>query len=477
MQNTFLFQLLRGLDRRDVREFRKFVASPFFNLNQNVQLLLEKLLHTDGTSRNNREGGKKLETERSKLAETVGGSEKDLFYATSALSEHVRNYIAQDGLQNDNTLRNILTIKGLRHRKINDEFERQLKNAFSEHDKNKVRNATWHFQNYQLRLEEYEYQHRRSREADLKLQEISDDLNAFFIAEMLRQACAMCAHEVVTQRHYEQPFLAEALRQIDAGLYKETPSRSYRDVPSVQAYFLAYKILNDASEPHFRQFKTFLADNRAVFPVDEVRDFYLLAINFCIRRSNAGATAFINEALDLYKDGLETAVLLENGQLSPFTYNNVLMLALKTQQFEWAKTFLDNFKSALPAADCEAIFDYNCALLHYRLGAFSEAMTLLQRAAPRDPFQNLHTRVMLIRIYVETDETDALESLIESFTKFLARQKQLGYHREMCLNFLSFVSKLLKINKNDAKQRAILRGEIEREKLVSEKNWLLERLA
>ena len=83
---------------------------------------------------------------------------------------------------------------------------------------------------------------------------------------------------------------------------------------------------------------------------------------------------------------------------------------------------------------------------------------------------------MLIRIYVETSETDALESLMESFTKFLARQKQLGYHREMCLNFLSFVHKLLKINLKDKNQRAILRGDIENEKLVSEKKWLLERL-
>ena len=471
MQNSFLFQLLRGLDRRDVRELRKLVLSPFFNLNENVQLLLEKLLNTVEVRNPDKIGkvGKKFEVDRSLLAETVGGREKDLFYAMSSLSENVREYIAQDGLKNDDFLKKLLTIKGLRRRKIDQELERQLKSTFVEHHKTMTRNATWHFQNYQLLLEQYEYQHRRTRDADLQLQEISDELNAFYIAEMLRQACAMRAHEAVTQRHYTQPFLAEALRQVESGLYKNTPS--------VQAYFLAYKILNDASASHFQEFKLFLADNRAKFPLDEVRDFYLLAINFCIRRSNAGAPEYINEALDLYKDGLETRILLENGQLSPFTYNNVLMLALKTQEYDWAKTFLNTFKSALPAADRNAIFDYNCALLHYRLGEFSEAMTLLQRAAPRDPFQNLHTRIMLIRIYVETGEIAALESLIESFTKFLVRQKQLGYHREMCLNFLNFVQKLLKIKVNDEKQRAILRGEIEREKLVSEKKWLLERLS
>ena len=137
MQNSFLFQLRRGLDRRDLRELRKLVQSPFFNLSENVQFLLEKLLDT--------EGSKKFETERSALTETVGGKEKDLFYAMSALSENVRQYIAQDALQNDDFLKNLLTIKGLRRRKIDQEFERQLKSAFSEHEKSDLRNATWHF--------------------------------------------------------------------------------------------------------------------------------------------------------------------------------------------------------------------------------------------------------------------------------------------------------------------------------------------
>ncbi|MBL7817612.1 MAG: hypothetical protein JNL70_21580 [Saprospiraceae bacterium] len=470
MQNTFLFQLLRGLDRRDIRALQKLVRSPFFNLNEHVSSLLEKLLDTV-EEHNPDESGKrhkKLEVERAKLTQTVGGRDKDLFYTMSALSEQVRTYIAQDGLQNDDFLKNILTIKGLRRRKIDQEFERQLKSAFAAHHKKTMRNATWHFQNYQLLLEEYDYQHRRSRNADLQLQEISDELNAFYIAEMLRQACAMRTHEAVTQKHYTQPLLDEALRQVASGLYQSTPS--------VQAYFLAYNILNDGSEHHFRTFKQFLADNSTAFPMSEVRDFYLLAINFCIRRSNAGAPEYVQEALDLYKEGLDTQVLLENKQLTPFTYNNILMLALKTQDYAWAKTFLETFKSALPAADRNAIFDYNSAMLHYRLGEFSEAMTLLRRATPRDPIQNLHTRIMLIRIYVETGEITALESLIESFTKFLLRQKQLGYHRDMCLNFLNFVQKLLKIKQNDEKQRAILRGEIEHEPLVSEKKWLLERL-
>ena len=64
MQNSFLFQLLRGLDRRDLRELRKLVQSPFFNLSENVQFLLEKLLDT--------EGSKKFETERSALTESEG---------------------------------------------------------------------------------------------------------------------------------------------------------------------------------------------------------------------------------------------------------------------------------------------------------------------------------------------------------------------------------------------------------------------
>jgi hypothetical protein len=55
----------------------------------------------------------------------------------------------------------------------------------------------------------------------------------------------------------------------------------------------------------------------------------------------------------------------------------------------------------------------------------------------------------------------------------LHRQKDIGYHREMYLNFFRTLAVLLK---TDAKKTKLLRGLIEETKYLAEREWLLGKL-
>jgi hypothetical protein len=52
----------------------------------------------------------------------------------------------------------------------------------------------------------------------------------------------------------------------------------------------------------------------------------------------------------------------------------------------------------------------------------------------------------------------------------------LGYHRENYTNTLNFARHLMALNQFDKKAKEKLRQEIEAAKLLSEREWLLERL-
>ena len=84
-----------------------------------------------------------------------------------------------------------------------------------------------------------------------------------------------------------------------------------------------------------------------------------------------------------------------------------------------------------------------------------------------------NARRLLARIYFELKENTALNSLIESAKIYLHRQKSIGYHREMYINFFKILELLLK---TDLKNRAILRGQIEAAQYLAEREWLLEKL-
>jgi tetratricopeptide (TPR) repeat protein len=152
-------------------------------------------------------------------------------------------------------------------------------------------------------------------------------------------------------------------------------------------------------------------------------------------------------------------------------------LAVKKGEFEWAEQFLQDFKKYLPARERENLFKYNLAMFYFRRNDYPKAMQLLQEVTLKDVLHNLDARRVLMRIYYELGEFDALDSLLESFKIFLHRQKDLSYHRQSYLNLIKFVKKLLQTNLLDKKEREILRGQILETTELTERDWLLGQLA
>ena len=85
---------------------------------------------------------------------------------------------------------------------------------------------------------------------------------------------------------------------------------------------------------------------------------------------------------------------------------------------------------------------------------------------------------MLIAIYYEQDEFEALLSLADTFKTYLNRHKDINEKmRQNYLNYIHFVRKLTKIMPGDAKAVEQLKQEIKDNKGVASEKWLLEKLA
>ena len=82
----------------------------------------------------------------------------------------------------------------------------------------------------------------------------------------------------------------------------------------------------------------------------------------------------------------------------------------------------------------------------------------------------------MLKIYFELNETDVLDSFINSFQRYLQRKKGLGYHRENYLNTLQFARRLISLNPFDKAEKTALKNEIELTAAVGEREWLLEQL-
>ncbi|MCB0587886.1 MAG: hypothetical protein KDD06_21515 [Phaeodactylibacter sp.] len=466
MQKSNLIRLFRSLTKRDRREMRKFVSSPYFNQREDVVHLFDYLAEAiDGE-----EDG--LDRRRAFAAIWPGQPYDDelLRLVMHFLLKHIKRYLAWSHLEEkEEPFLQLQLCKALRRRGEDKQHQRELSALRRKQEQQPFRSVDYYYYDYRLHLEQHEYNLRRRRSGGENLQELANALTTFYLSDLLRYSCTILIAQKLSQQEYDL--------EIVEGMMRLVKGRTTVLAPAVQVYYQAYQALSaPEEEARFTRLKELMEQHWPVFPPDEANDIYLLAINYCIRRLNQGDRQYIREAFELYRKGLERKLLLREGELSKFTYNNVLMLAIALEEWDWSAAFLETYQAYLPARERDNVYQYNQAIYYFSKPDYGRAMELLQRVTFRDVLYNLNARRMLLRIYYELGEYDALDSLLDSFSTYLRRKKELGYHREHYTNLIYYVRRLLNIGRHDKTERQILYQEVAQKKAVAERDWLLKQL-
>ncbi|MEO6758553.1 MAG: hypothetical protein ABIO24_03795, partial [Saprospiraceae bacterium] len=231
------------------------------------------------------------------------------------------------------------------------------------------------------------------------------------------------------------------------------------------------------AETHFFRFRETLSAAADQFPPEELRALYLLAINFGVKKSNeTGELSWFRETFGLYHAALDRELLLENGVLSRFAYNNIVGVAIRLGEVAWAETFIHRYKPALERKHREASFSLNLARVDYTRQDYGAALLHLQRADYKDFINSMNAKTLQLKIYYETAEFDALDAHLQSMQTFILRQRAAGYHRENYLHIVRFTRSLLRLNPHQPGEIETLRRQVAAEPVLSEKDWLLEQV-
>ena len=479
MQDSPLIISFQRLSKAERQALRKWVNSPFFNQRADVVRLFEYLCTHVPVDKPAPQNSGELEkirvfahvfsTEGRRSAK--GYSDADMRYAMSFLYQAVKQFLAYAHWAEDETDTALHLCKSLRTRGLDRLFEKESAVLSDKLARKAHQSVDFFYRQYQLQLEHWELFRRANRGTAEALRTAGAARDAFIAAETLREAAALRAAPGASAESEHSIFLQATLDALKAG--------HFADKPAVVAYFHCYQMLTTdeaPSETHFQALYRILTEHWALFPANESRDLFVMAINYCIRRLNRGAKAYIRSALDLYRSGLELRILLEDGQLNKYTYNNVLLLALALEEWDWAFHFLEEYRALLPLRDRNSVWRYNLATYYFRKKEYRQAQEILSQVEFKDVFYNLEARRMLVRIFFDTEEFAALDSLLDSFSVYLQRKRTtLGYHKELNLNFIRFVKQILRLEPGDSEGLARLREKIQKAPSVAEREWLLQK--
>lgn len=462
MEKSRLVQLLRTFSKQEQRDFRRYLQSPYFNRRIEAILLYDLL---EKHLKNNSPVPEK-EAAYSVIFSDEPFDDHRLRMLMSQLFQLAGQFLAVQDFLADEAQPLMRLGQALRKRKLVTHFSQTSADLAQKLDNQPYRNADFYQNKYLASLEKYRTAYDMREVESQQLQALSDELDTAFLTRKLWQACILLSHEAVSNTSYDFGLLDEALRfaERSGGL----------NTPAIAIYYHCYRALTNPDSPDFFQnFKVLVLRHGGLFPAEEVRDLYILAINFCIRRYNAGSQQYLRDQFDFYKDGLRQGYFLTDGELSRYTYQNAVTSGLVMRDFEWVEQFIYSYRDKLAAPYQESVFSFNLARLAYEKKQFDQALHLLQLAEYKDLLLNLAAKTLQLKIYFELDEFDLLEAHLSAFNIFLRRKKELGYHRDNYLNTIQFTRKLLETNLFDKKARAALRAEIEAAKSLGEKEWLL----
>ncbi len=468
MENTRLLRLLRVFSAAELRRLKKFTRSPYFNQRPEVEALLgwlEPFLKS----------GKPATDKAAAFTAVFGDKGFDdhrLRMAASFLLQTAQQFLLVDEfLHNPGPATHALRLaEAFRRRKLDDLARLQQHAAAENLERQALCNAEAQEQHYQFFLEQYRAGMEARDKSELPLQALSDQLDRSYLSRKLWQSCFIRSHQIVYDSSHHYGLLDALLPQLENG-------HPLLQTPAIALYYHCFRALSAPDQKdHFQEFKRLLQRHSHQFPEDELRDLYVLAINFCIRQYNAGSQEYLAEQLDFYKDGLSKGYFLVEGVLSRYTYQNVATIGLVLREHDWVDRFIHQYRKKLPPQHQESLFSFNLARLEYQRRHFDAALSLLQKAEYKDLLLSLAAKTLQLKIYYELDAFDLLESHLQAFQTFIRRKKKLGYHRDMYLNTIHFTRKLLESNLFDKNQRAALRAEVEATKVLAEKDWLLERL-
>jgi hypothetical protein len=457
MEKSQLGQLIFSFSAAERKEVRRFLESPFFNQRRDVVLLFDWFCeneHSEKASAKHRLFG----------AETV--PDQELRLRMTYLHRLLERYIAQKEMETDETAVRLHLLRGYRKRGLAPQFERTRKGLDKALENNPLRDAHYHESLFELHWET----HQRSYvldPADLDhLRAAAGAADVAYVTLKLRLICLLTAHRMLYTGGQHNEWEEQVVNMAEKNFAQTHPA--------VSVYLHCYRMMRfPENEQHFQQFKHSLLNDRGIFSGEEMHGLFIWAANYCIRRLNAGEKRYFQEVLDLYKPGLESGYLLENGVLPRYTYHNVVAAGLHTGDHEWVNYFIHYYKNALEKPYRESAFSFNLARLEFARKNYGAVLDLLQKANYRDVLVNLATKTLLLKTYYALDEFDLLESHLDAMHNYITRKRVIGYHRANYLNIIRYATRLLSLNFSSKTEVEKLRAAVMAEEHLSEKEWLL----
>jgi len=471
MNSTRIFRVLSQLTITELNRFIKFIESPYHNVNARINGLAVILV-------NSIKKDEKLPTKEN-LWKSIEVKTKytDLKFRKlcNDLLERFEKFLIIENLESNKILQANLLLETIRRDKIEILAEKHMSKSSKEFEREIDKSSNYYLQRYFFEKTIQNLKTNYEKKVDLKkgksrsYSELIKNLDAFYAIEKLRIATDIQTWKKMYKSN-DDIELGIPLSFID--------SLDFKKHPAVEIYKSMFKLYDETElTTEYFDLKSKAFKNIYSFPKDEQREIFDVLVSFSIRWVNKGDIKFLKETLELYDWAINEDIILNKGKLSPTTFRNYVVAGLRISEFDKVENFIKKNSILLDEERKENALNFNLARVSFYRRDYDNALSYLNHVNYDDIWYSLNSKSLLLAIYYELNEFDALENHLETYSTYLRREKSIQEdYRKMHLNFTKFVKKIHRVGRDKQEQLEKITKLIKEEKKVINKTWLLEKI-
>lgn len=468
LSNSNIIQLLKTFSKNEIREFDKFVHSPFLNNRAEVTTFFDRIKKYFPSFEQ-----KDFTKEVIYSSLYPGSKYRDdvIRRLCSNLFKLAEDYLSYNHYRQEkfNQHRNLL--EHYFKRDMNNFYLKQYKKTNTYLEENKLRNSEYFLRTG--RIEEINRHHHVKRDTTAKKSDIQKQIDSvlkYSLISLLRLYTVAVQHINQFNKKIDLSNLTPILSLVETS--------GFRKEKAVEIYYLTNKLMTDSRDDKtFYSLKNLLKKNHHIFDSTEKHMVFVSLLTYCWDMNVKLGKDYSKDEFELILLMLETGILTEGERMYSEWFMYAFLTATKAKELVFAEKFIEKYKEMIPENERYNVVNHAYAELEMAKENYEKALEYLALPRYNNISEKLRANNMYLKIYYELDRSEQFFYQVDSFKHLLKNEQSLSSHLKIVRsNFVKFIYTLYKIRLGELKADfPNIRKEISDSQSIYNK-WLLEKV-
>lgn len=474
MTENNLITLLKSFSKGEIKEFDKFLRSPYFTEGKNIRskilydyfCLLKnyypKFLNENLTN----------EAMFEKLYQGKKYNDVLMRRLNSDLTKLTERFLSQVEFEKNEVKVRASLLQQVSDRKLEKHFIKkfnEMLNFLSKLEKDE----DYFFETYNTWKNYWNFNF--SSKNVYKLEDSIKNVNSYFnyatLVSLRIYLWALSVSNMINLKN-EMYLFDEILRHVKNN-YKR-----YYEIPQILFYYNLIMLMTNKDERFFEELKHLKERYYNILSSLDKFNMFIMMANYCNEMIFDGKFIYRKERFILDNECFSNGLFEVAGGIHIFQFISAAKNAIKLGEYSWTEKICSDFIDRVVPSDKEFCINYVKADICLAKKKYELALQYLSKLNPEHSNTKQYIRNLMISIYYEMNEDNAVLSLVDTSKHFIHNDKYISsLIKERFLNFVKLTEQLIKTRENPEQYPVFqLIKKLNASLNVQDKDWLLEKI-